>query len=47
MKKIERKDLWMLLAQAAVWLIMMMMLPLATFISTRNWESTSTSLTIW
>ena len=48
MKKIERKDLWMLLAQAGVWLIMMMMLPLATFISTRSWESTSTSIVmVW
>ncbi len=48
MKTITKKDLWLFLAQAAVWLLMMLVLPLATFISTRNWESTSTSLTmVW
>ena len=48
MKTITKKDLWLFLAQAAVWLLMMLVLPLATFISTRSWESTSTSLTmVW
>ncbi len=44
MKKIEKKDIWLFLIQAAVWGIIMLALPLATFLSTRNWDSTSTSL---
>ena len=44
MKKIERKDIWLFLAQAGVWALMILVFPLAVFVSTRNWESTSTSL---
>ena len=44
MKKITKKDWLLFLAQAGVWVLMMLVLPLATFISTRNWETTSTSL---
>lgn len=44
MKKIEKKDIWLFLIQAAVWGVVMLALPLATFLSTRNWDSTSTSM---
>ncbi len=44
MNRIAKKDLWLFAAQAAVWILMLLLLPLATFLSTRNWESTSTSL---
>ena len=44
MKKIEKKDIWLFLIQAAVWGVILLALPLATFLSTRNWESTSTSM---
>ena len=44
MKKIEKKDLWLFLAQAGVWALIMLVFPLATLISTRNLETTSTSL---
>ncbi|MBO4826051.1 MAG: sensor histidine kinase [Prevotella sp.] len=50
MKKnnITKKDIWLFLAQAAVWLLMLLILPLATFISTRDWQSTSTSMVmVW
>ena len=46
MKRIAKKDLWLFASQAAVWILMLLLLPLATFISTRNWESTSTSLSL-
>ena len=46
MIKIEKKDLWLFASQAAVWILMLLLLPLATFLSTRNWESTSTSLSL-
>lgn len=44
MNKIEKKDIWLFLVQAIVWTIVLTVLPLATFLSTRNWETTSTSL---
>ena len=44
MKRIEKKDLWLFLAQAGVWALIILVFPLATLISTRNWETTSTSL---
>ena len=44
MKRIAKKDIWLFAAQAAVWMLMLLLLPLAIFLSTRNWESTSTSL---
>ena len=44
MKKIEKKDIWLFAAQAAVWALMILLFPLAVFVSTRDWESTSTSL---
>ena len=43
MNRPTKKDLALFGAQAAVWLLMMLVLPLATFISTRSWDSTSTS----
>ena len=46
MNRISKKDLWLFASQAAVWILMLLLLPLATFISTRNWESTSTSLSL-
>ncbi len=48
MKKIEKKDIWLLLAQVAVWLIICLALPLATLLSTQNLSSTKTSLfVVW
>ncbi|MBQ8948618.1 MAG: histidine kinase [Prevotella sp.] len=44
MKKIEKKDLWLFLAQAGVWALTILVLPLATYVSTRNTESTFASL---
>ena len=44
MKKIEKSDIWLFLVQAAVWAVVITALPLATFLSTHNWETTSTSL---
>ena len=44
MNKIEKKDIGLFLVQAIVWTIVLTVLPLATFLSTRNWETTSTSL---
>ena len=46
MNRIAKKDLWLFASQAAVWILMLLLLPLATFLSTRNWESTSTSLSL-
>ena len=42
--KIAKKDVWLLAAQVGVWAIILLLLPLAMFISTRNWQSTSTSI---
>lgn len=46
MKKIEKKDIWLLLAQVGAWALMILVSPLAMFVSTRNWESASISLQI-
>lgn len=46
MNRIAKKNLWLFASQAAVWILMLLLLPLATFLSTRNWESTSTSLSL-
>lgn len=46
MKKIEKKDIWLLLAQVGAWALMILVSPLAMFVSTRNWESASISLLI-
>ena len=46
MKKIERKDIWLFVAQLAVWLIIMLALPLATFLSTQDFHSTKTSFRV-
>ena len=42
--KIAKKDVWLLAAQVGVWAIILLLLPLAMFISTRDWQSTSTSI---
>ena len=46
MKHIEKKDIWLFAAQAAVWAVILFALPLATFLSTRNTASTVTSFWI-
>lgn len=43
MKKIEKKDFWLLLTQLGVWAIIFLALPLATFLSTQDLHSTKTS----
>ena len=43
MKKIEKKDFWLLLTQLGVWAIIILALPLATFLSTQDLHSTKTS----
>lgn len=43
MKRIERKDVWLFVAQAAVWLIILTSLPLATYLSTQDAASARTS----
>ena len=35
-KDIEKKDLWLLGANVAVWAVVLLVLPLATFLSTRD-----------
>ena len=48
MKKIERKDLWLLLVQVAVWVIIMLALPIATYLSTQDFHATKTSFfVVW
>ena len=48
MKKIEKKDLWLLLTQLGVWAIIILSMPLATFLSTQNLHDTKTSLfVVW
>ena len=44
MIKIEKKDLWLFLAQAGVWALTILVFPLAMYVSTRNVESTFASL---
>lgn len=48
MKKIERKDIWLLEIQVAVWLIIMLAMPLATYLSTQDFHATRTSFfVVW
>ena len=48
MKKIEKKDLWLLVIQVAVWLIIMLAMPIATFLSTQDFHATRTSFfVVW
>ena len=44
MIKIEKKDIWLFLAQAGIWALVILVFPLAMYISTRNWEPTFASL---
>ena len=43
MKRITKNEIWLLLAQLAVWMVILFALPLATFLSTRDLPSTRTS----
>ena len=43
MKKIDKRDIWLLLAQVAMWIIILMALPLATLLSTHDFSSARTS----
>ena len=48
MKKIERKDIWLLMAQLGVWLVILFAMPLATYLSTQDLEATRTSFfVVW
>ncbi len=48
MKQIERKDLWLFLAQFGVWSIIIFSMPLATLLSTQDLEATRTSFfVVW
>ena len=48
MKKIEKKDIWLFTAQAAVWAVILFALPLATFLSTQDVTATRTSFyVVW
>ena len=44
MKKVERKDIWLFVAQVAVWMLILTALPLATYLSTQDVASAKTSL---
>lgn len=44
MIKIEKKDIWLFLAQVGVWALVILVFPLAMYVSTRNGESTFASL---
>ena len=46
MRRIEKKDIWLFLAQVAVWLVILTALPLATFLSTQDTASALTSLKV-
>jgi uncharacterized protein YneF (UPF0154 family) len=46
MKKIEKKDLWLLAAQVAVWSAVLFAMPLATYLSTKDTHATHTSFMI-
>ena len=46
MKKIEKDDLWLFAAQAAVWAVILLALPLATLLSTQDLASTATSFRV-
>ena len=46
--KIQRKDIWLFVAQVAVWTVVLFSLPLATFLSTQDMTATKTSFyVIW
>ena len=46
--KIQKKDIWLFVAQVAVWTVVLFALPLATFLSTQNVTATRTSFyVIW
>lgn len=48
MKKIEKKDIWLFLTQTALWVVFMLVLPLATFLSTQDFDATKTSFhVVW
>ena len=46
MKKIEKKDFWLLATQLGVWGIIILAMPLATFLSTQNLHDTKTSFLV-
>lgn len=48
MKKIEKKDIWLFAAQAVVWAVILVALPLATYLSTGDGVATMTSFwVVW
>ena len=48
MKTIEKKDIWLFVAQVAVWTVVLFALPLATFLSTQDITATRTSFyVVW
>jgi hypothetical protein len=48
MKKIQKKDMWLFIAQVAVWTVILFALPLATFLSTQDARATRTSFyVVW
>jgi len=48
MIKIEKKDIWLFLAQVAVWTVVLFALPLATLLSTQDFAATKTSFfVVW
>ncbi len=48
MMKIQKKDIWLFVAQVAVWTVILFSLPLATFLSTQDMKATRTSFyVIW
>ena len=48
MVKIQKKDMWLFVAQVAVWTVVLFALPLATFLSTQDVAATRTSFyVVW
>ena len=48
MMKIQKKDIWLFVAQVAVWTVVLFALPLATFLSTQDTKATRTSFyVVW
>ena len=47
MKKIERKDIWLLLTQVTVWALIVLLPPLTALLSTQDFESGKTSLQLF
>ena len=48
MVKIQKKDIWLFVAQVAVWTVILFALPLATFLSTQDAKATRTSFyVVW